>query len=534
MKYFRLFIILLSAAASFAACETMEDTYAEYDKNQRFVGQCDSVEVHVGWERFKLTWVNSSDPTIDHIMIEWEQDTVVGSVELPVGTTEYETDTIFKQSSKSCEFMVYAVDSEGNKSNSDPIYAKPVSRDDELVMLMGTVNRNHYYIGNELVILLQIGRYKGEYDEAGIVESYITYTKVGGETVKQEITADDYNFGMLEINDIAEDSRALVQSKILLEDCYDTIKYEPYILYRIGDTYTDDEGREITVKANYDADFVNTQVIRFDLPDNVIRESVLDTLTELHISTDVSALTNVLYMPNLKRIILGGERYMNRQFSNNDDYVSKLDDINSSVFALETLYKVNGVEIQIYGNHYQIKDSLNIRYLSTNPRSYPIAAEKLNMSDWTITANYDQDISSSLDNLIDANFQTAWKSLEVYDEVRTHEIIYDMQEEIELKGFYFSQYLDQTALRNPTLMAKYLSVFPQFAEIEISSDGVNWSDPFENFQTFNLGITMAENTVFKIPQDGRALVKARYVKLIVNDRVTSTNNYVVLGDFFPF
>ncbi len=72
----------------------------------------------------------------------------------------------------------------------------------------------------------------------------------------------------------------------------------------------------------------------------------LNSISELDINYSLNSLEDILYLPNLKRLNLAGNRYQYEpELSNYYNTTSVLyDDINRSIFALEIAHEVYGLK----------------------------------------------------------------------------------------------------------------------------------------------------------------------------------------------
>ncbi|MFV0289780.1 MAG: DUF4998 domain-containing protein [Mangrovibacterium sp.] len=498
MKYFKIYLLIMMAAL--VSCESMDDTYSDlFDGNKkRYVGKCSDLKIEKGLQRFKLSWENSTDATIENIRIVWVQGTESDTILLPKGTTSYVTEATFQN--KSYEFSVSAIDGEGNKSIDVSDYARPYTKDSELVNLLKVVQRSYYFVENKLIMFL--------YDQELQSESYVNYYS-NGVLKSHQITTDEFEELLVIIENVDAETDVNVKSTVEIEDCFDKIEFDPYQLDRNA--------------RNYAADFVNMLKTRYDLSD--IPSSLTDTLTTLHVDEDLSTIENILYMPNLQKVILGGERYMIQNYAYLKDYMCSFTNKTASVLALEIMHDYFNVELDIYGNQYLIRDEIDFENQFIIPTLPSI--EFLTMSSWSVTTNYDLDDNGDVKNLIALSSDGTpdktkyWKPREILSEVRTHEVIVDMKAFKTLNGIYVAQH--------PTA-GTWESVSPDAIEVLVSTNKTDWVQPFKTFRSIYLNKSPGEVNIINFAEKPRA----RYVKMVVKDKITSGNNYVVVSSFIPF
>lgn len=498
MKCLKLIMLLMLTAL--ASCESMDDSYADlFDgSKKRYVGKCSDLKIDKGLDRFRMSWTNSADATIEKICVAWAYNTEGDTIVLPKGTTEYTTDAIF--GNKSYELSVFALDGKGNKSIAVSDYSRPYTKDSELVNLMKYVQRSYYFIENQLLMFL--------YDSDRELETYVHYTSKG-EAKVHKITAEEFEQLYLIIDEVDNDCEVSVKTTVKIEDCFDPIDFEAYPIDRTA--------------RNYAADLMNTLKARYDVPE--VTPSILDTLTTLHVNTDISTLEDVLYMPKLKKVVLGGERYIDAKYSSTAKYMSKFSNLDATVLSLDMMRKLCNIELDVYGDQYQIKNLVDFETHQELTELPEISF--FDMENWTVKSEYPVDDNGPLKNLIAMTEEgqpdktNYWKPQEISADVRTHEIIIDMKKFNHLKGIYVGQ--------NPS-EGSWEKVTPEAIEVLLSKNNADWEQPFANARSIYLGKSPGETTLINFAETKTA----RYVKIIVKDKVTSGNNYVVLSSFVPF
>ncbi len=494
-------LYILSIALAFVACESMEDTYSEYNTpKDRYVGKCSDLKIELGWERFRLSWKNNVDAAVENIRVTWEDEVgKVDTVILPAGTEVYETpDTLKDQSYK---FTLAAIDSRGRESFPIEGYGKPFTDASSKVQMLKVVEKKFYFVENELIMLFY---------EAGkdIYKADVTYLSNGVEKV-QKITSEDFVKGRLVLTDVDADTDIRINGKMKMLECIDTIPLDEYVLDRN--------------KKSWSGGFIGNMRQQLDLADFPLE--LLDTLTTLYVDDNISSLEDILYMPKLERVVLGKNR-MNLNYRNIEgSYASTVDDTTASLFALRKMRELKGIEVDIYGDQFHLKDSLDFENWNqrNNPTSFIIPTD---VNEWELSFNdpnyYENEdpYPYGLNLLLRPTFprMTDWRTIPSQSEIKTHEIVYDMKELKEVKGFQFSQTFDNN-----------LKQFcPKTVQIHVSEDGTIWDTAF--FQaTMNVGGVAGEVRIKYMNQPK----SVRYIKLIVRDVEGSQMNQVTIGTFLP-
>ncbi len=497
-------IYIIGIIIAFASCESIEDTYSDYNTpKERYVGMCSDLKIELGWERFRLTWTNSADASIDSIKVKWEdQNGIADSVLLPAGTDTFETDTIF--SNQTYKFIVTSIDSRMKESFPVEVYGSPFTYESSEVKMLGVVEKKFYFVEEQLILLL---------NEAGkdIYEAKVNYTS-GGEVKVLELEPKDFENGLLVIESVDKDTDVSIAGKMQINRCIDEIPMMEYTLERD--------------KKVWSGSFIGCVRDQLDILN--ITEDHLDTIKTLYVDFDIISLEDVLYMPNLEKVVLGKGRMNQFSWNYNSDNISKLEDVHSTLYALRKMNEVTGLEVVIYGDHYQIKDSLDFAVLeSSNPPPamvYPddVDSWDLSINDPSYYNNEDpnDNYNRPLNYLLSDDSYETWRSKELEKGVKTHEIIYDMKEVKEIEGFQYSQ--ANWRMSPP-------EYFPTTFHVHISDDGEKWETAYYQ-AVLQVGAVKGE-TIIKYMREPKM---ARYIKLTVRDiEVSNKNNFVELGKFIP-
>ena len=148
----RYLINLFIASMSLIACnESLEDTYSDYagDGRIRYVGKCSGLDATPGWYRLSLKWTNSIDATIDSIRVTWPassdviRDTLLNATDTTLILDNLQDGTY--------RIGLQAVDKRGEKSLEITTYARPYTKNHEIVKTFTQAVTKFYRVGNNLV-----------------------------------------------------------------------------------------------------------------------------------------------------------------------------------------------------------------------------------------------------------------------------------------------------------------------------------------------------------------------------------------------
>lgn len=495
-------IYILVLTLTLASCESMEDTYSEFNTpKERYVGKVKNVTIEQGWKRFRLHWTNSEDAAVVNIKVKWEdQNGVADSAMLSPDTEMYVTDTVF--SNQNYKFSVTSVDSRNHESFPVEVYADPYTETSTAVEMFKVVEKKYFFVENQLFLMLyEVGK--------NIYDVSVHYTSEGTEKT-MHVDKEDFENGIMVVENLTAASEVSIQGKMMIPGCFDSITVPPYVLD--------------PAKKNYSGSFIGNMRLQLDML-NISNEQ-LDTLTTLYVDYSTSTLEDILYLPNLKKVVLGKKR-MNSTASNitSTTYVSKLEDINASVFALRKMHELKGLEVEIYGNQFLIADSLDFekQYAKNTPPDVRVPHDvdqwelSINAPEYYENENPENNHPYVLQDLLGKRYYD-WESIQLNDELKTHEITYNMKEVKSVKGFQFYQ--------STSTIVRYN--LPSRVEIHISVDGDNWETAF--FQaTLDVGGVPGEATIAYM----REPKEAQFIKLIVKDIERSNNNFVVVDEFVP-
>lgn len=488
-------IILLLILSCLYSCQD-DDTYTDLIKEAqtRYVGKCKNVSVQKGWNRVKINWENSVDPTISKIFISWKSDSSKDSCFVSKDQTSFITPNNLED--KNYEVKICSMDSLGRKSLESSFYLKPFTKNDETINVLKIIEDKYFFIDNNLIIFLSKS-------DKLINEAKVKYTR-NSQDQEYIITTEDFNTGYLVIEDINMDNKVTIESVMKLQECFDEIVFDPYEL----------DKNTISMRG----DFIKNLKVTFDKLK--IEDEFLASVETLYFDCDITSLEDIMYLPNLKKIVIGNKTYLDAAYANpNSSFIHKLSDKEKSIFAINKMREYRDIEVEIYGDHYKISSLLGIE-----KKPYP-SVPTINffsedeMSNWKVNYNYPLADISGDNFILDNDPSTIWKPQEIINDLRKHEIIIDMKSIKDLHGIFISQ-VDNN---------RYQKYIPSSIELHLSENNSDWYTPFVSM---NVELKYSPNCKNVLEFSG--IKKARYVKIILSDKVYTSNNYVVLGDFIPY
>jgi hypothetical protein len=117
MKKVTYFIIMALAAGYFFSCTDMDETYKEFlvPNGLTYPQKPDSLKVHAGYNKLRLTWLKAKDPNIERAEIYWNNylDTLKLN-SIPNGDTVVVDIPVFDENTYT--FYVKTFDADGNAS----------------------------------------------------------------------------------------------------------------------------------------------------------------------------------------------------------------------------------------------------------------------------------------------------------------------------------------------------------------------------------------------------------------------------------
>lgn len=493
-------ILIVIIAMSLLGCESQEDTYKDMagDGPIRYIGKCFNLNVEAKWEGLGVTWENNIDPIIENVKISWIHDGIVRDSILDRGTTSCD---ILNLENYNYEITAQGVDKDGDTSIAVRTFQRPYTIDHEIVRSFSTVINKSIINGNRFIMFLD----KLPKD---VLEANLIYTTAGG--VKNSIS----------LLDIYPD-----EEFVILDDQIDISK--PILLSRIvkiDNTSIVLPDLEISKELSMTIDFGNLISRKLEKDDFTLSD--LEVVEELDIDYSINSIEDILYLPNLKVLNLGKNRYLYDNFIIANKSSSKINSIKESKFALETMKKLLGdkITINLYNEHFgEIKD-----YDFVNKLPNPTPPTNRNFVDLTnakFENSVDEDITGKLHPLtmaFDRNFDTHWFPSPQNEAPRVYDIKITLEKTNVIKGVRIAN------SRDSSYVGKFSQ--PQIV-IRVSSDNVVWhAATFDIYS--NIGETPGEITDLLFKREG--LPEVRYIEISVSDVALETNYSYSLAEFMPF
>jgi len=470
-------------------CESLEDTYSDYagEGTIRYLGKCKDLSVSPGWQRLIVTWTNHVDPAIDKIKISWTLDGVIRDSLLDKKCTECNIPNL---ENGTYEVAVYSVDKNGNCSLPVLTYERPYTLNHENVLSFTRIFDKYFYVKNRLALIFN------EW-QSNVETASLNYYS-GGQLKVQKLDSTfitDNKYYLLP-DEIDPNTKVTINRSGRLLGCSDLIVFNPYELTREHKTYTPDFKRLIREKYGV----------------SEITETFISSISELEIDYNLHSFEDILNLPNLTKLILGKNRYLNEEYVDNYKNASQVSDLESSIFALNVAHEVYGLKVQRYNEHFIPDGELSFIENLPNP-SLPNNLVYLNSPNWQYSCS-NEDYGDGFEVLFDENSTTGWQP-QAHSLSNMYEFVVDMQENRMVNGVQITQ----KSIRPGNTYEKCIA---SKIQIKVSTDQQNWQDATHVMEN-TLGNTSGENTIIKFPSSKNV----RYVKFIINDLPYNSIRYTI-------
>ena len=499
MSKIKYIISLLAVVAFLSACnESLEDTYSEYsgDGKIRYVAKCSDVSTTPGWERLIINWVNGTDATIDKIKIVWTYEERKDSVFLPNTATSY---VLANLKNGNYRLDVCAVDQFGNQSLRESTSGRPYTREHEVMRAFSRGVIKSFFLKDKMIF------FTDQWNE-NILEMKLQYKNTQGDV--KEFTFDEESYDtLLMLDDVSMNpaDSVYVLRRGKLEGCPDELVFDPYVISR---------------HKNFSAGFANAIERRYGYSTATKEQEAefvnfVENAEELELDYNIENLEDVLYCRNLKRLVVGKNRYLNGSRVTQYDNSKILNNPAKSYQILGKASEILGLKVHYYGNQ-----SRNIHYFDKiYPymvyEGFPRLPEDLVVLDSTNLKKYEdgskvrcepKDPYAILDNLVDDDPGTRWETTP-FQSMRTHEMQMQLQEVTEIRGIKISQI---TYAANESAAPYFM---PTNISIQTSRDGAVWEN-VTHFEGNELGRGTGEVTLLPIAEGSR---QVRYIKFTLRD-----------------
>lgn len=561
--YSKLFYIIGLFTASFVmGCEDMEDTYDEFsgDGPIRYLGKCMDVEVASGWERLRLCWKNNLDVAVKWTKITWQAENdkqpFVKFIERDAANIDTDLmDTIYLEnlSDDIYTITVSNLSADSTESLVETVYARPYTSDHEDLRSFTRGITNFYRLGDKMVVIL-------DESNENLKEMLLVFTGTDGQEhmwdIKEHMT-DSIPLmpGMEEYGYIARESMQLLPEEEGLGIDFTKpliVKRKGRLLSCIDDITFSDEVLPLNERI-LSVGF--TQWLNRNYGPNWESMDLFNTLETIELDYDMSTFQDLFYFQNLKKVILGKNRFMVEEHTDeNPSYTENY----SGLMTLQFLKATRpGFTIERYNNQYfnEVMESgvaegmpyldalqmarvldysllTNMQGYDANYQYMPVYTP-LDTTGWKITCS-DTTFNGYSKNgaawLLDNDATTCFEPGQTLG-VTIFEVEIDMQTPRVLHGFKVAQPAPETA----TKLAYLLPTL----QIEVSINGYEWEPATYEEAGITIGDALGEITFIKIPEEYQSR-EVRYIRLTIANRHTSdisggTPLYSLrLGDVVPY
>ena len=499
----RIYVLLLGITILLGGCDSMEESFEQFSDRIHYVGKCSELTVTPGWEKVDLAWKNGIDPSRNKIKITWISNNGANQM-----------DTLLPGDSMSCQiknlenenytFTVYGVDSAGNCSLPETNYGRPYTYEHEALVGFSTVVIKSFRVKDNVLLFFDSW-------SASLKEVKLQYYQ-GGEKQEMVLNKEILNKKYLLIEGV-DDAEVVVLRTGTLEGCPDEIVFQPYEL----DFNT----------RNFGNDFASQVKDRYQVND-IITDEFVNSLTELELDRDIQSLEDILFFPNLKKLKLGKNRYMDANYlvSVSNPKKSLLEEKELSMYILELANRINGLTVECYNEHYFSNGEISGKSFML-PKDNPTLPDLnyLSTENWNITVAVKDETgyNSHMEYLLDNDATTIWRPRLSTSFVMLHELTIDMKEQKTFSGFKVAQ---KAFVNENDGDATYL---PNSIKIMTSSNNVSWDVPFIA-EDVVIGNTPGEVNLLRLKEPKTA----RYIRIKLSDISNYGMFNVLLGDFIPF
>ena len=495
MKYTTILLSLL-AFLSFAGCEELEDTYDDYagDGPITYLAKCTDVTVESGWQRLAVKWTNQLDPNRNGVWLQCRSNTLQVDTLLPA---DCDSCSVNGLPEGSYTVTVAAVSERGDTALPAISSGRPYTENHEAVLSFTRAITKYIFAGNNLMVF--VGTKTPE-----IVDFKIEYTKASDgppETYDLSGNMWAYQARNLFIEDVDREQPVTVTRRGLISGCTDTITFADFVL----------DPTVINMKADFNARLME-------------RYGEID-LTREELDYDLSSMEDILYFPNLKKLVLGKNRYYNPANPNNPASAIT-GDWSVTELMMDCIRKLKAIspdfEIENYGGHYNIwfysfmGDGITVTDKGKQT-SLPADLTLLDTEGFAVTVD-----GTANAVLTDDDPATYWLSSFTGSQ-NSHEVVIDMQEARTLKGVKFTQAFFSGYI--PPLQ----NFAPTSASVEVSVDGTTWTNPCHS-SSLTLGPVNGETKLIDFAQEQ----SARYIRVTVQDALYSGDYGAIIGDIIPY
>lgn len=502
--------LLFAAVAFMTGCsESLEDTYSDFtgDGKIRYVAKCSDLDITAGWERLIVTWVNGTDATIDKIKVAWLFEGRRDSAYLPGTATSFELTDL---ADGTYQFYVSAVDKFGNESLIEAYSGRPYTRDHELMRSFSQGVLKAYFLKGKMIF------FSDQYND-NIVDMQLQYKNAAGETKYYKFKNPDSYNTLVTIDDVSANpmDTVYVLRTGILENSPDSVVIDPTAISR---------------KKNFSAGFVHAITARYGYSTDTQEKEdefleFIENAEELEFDYSIESLEDILFCTNLKKLVVGKNRYFTEQATrDNRSQILKNDKNSYAALSKAAEDDILGLKVEYYGNqsgtgmHYFDKVYPFMTYMS-----FSAAPDDLEIIPASAFKEYEdgnkiycetEDIFADWDVLLDNNKNTFLQT-STQPSMRTYEMYMELEERTAISGIKVTQIVIP---RNDRSAPYFL---PDMMVAQTSLDGVVWED-VTFLPSNDLGRVSGEVTLLKIAEDTR---EVKHIKITIRDGSDPSGNW---------
>ncbi len=538
----------LCATLLAAGCgESLEDTYDEFagDGMIRYVGKCSEVEVNPGWERLQVVWKHSIDAGVKKVKINWKSEKGNGEILAdPYDADSHSLmDTLYLDNLEDAMYTVRVsnITEDGRESLVEEKYGRPYSFAHEDLRSFSRGITAFCRMGDKLAVMLDEGnenlkemllcfKDKTGQEQTWDIKEHMTDTLVMNYWGEPYPLMRDYMHllpadGGVEI-DFSQP--IVIKRKGKLQGCIDEIVFQDEIL-NLNERLWSTKFSQLMLGAYGEA-----------------WEEKMDGLEVLELDYDMPSFQDLMYLPNLKKVILGKNRYMDAKYVSSDH--SKTDEY----VGLVTLQFLKNTReeftVERYNQHYfyenydglgsyvnVLKKAGKLTDLEWDERQAANLDEKplyipLDTAGWTVTCSTPDSVRDGYreygaawllyDGLRTTVVENYWGEQEERTEEMYFEpkqtlggaivtVTFDMKENRKVEGFKVGQVITKTEKKDRDYLLSSLM-------IEFSTDGIVWTNATYTDGSATIGNSFGEETFIPVPKELQ--VSARYIRLTMSNR----------------
>jgi F5/8 type C domain len=538
-------MVWLFLALFVVGCEDLEDTIDDYagDGRIRYIGKCSDLEIKPGWERLQVIWKGNLDATVKQVRVRWKSeldaqpfDTIVIPQDVLENPGLMDTISIEGLRDALYEVSVCNITEDGTESKPVSLAMRPYTKTHENLRVFPLGISNYFALkeANKLVVVTE-----GSNSDLKVAELH--YWKKNGEegvwNIKRHMdsyvmTGDRESMFMLDDVDFSDPKNKPLTIKRMgkITECIDEIDFAP-------DTLDVDQ---VIWSASF-ASLMNKYY-------GANWEHEVANLSELYVDYDLSTFNDLFYLPNLKKVILGKNRYMrvpekgddegtgDNEDSEEENTTYSVTDTYTALMTLQYLHKVRGVTVERYSEHFLGKPvsegyESDIYMLSTFTEMYygeglidaDLVEEKreenvdnmprvnfLDPTGWEVTcsdttfANYKKRCADLIDGDPMTYFEPGQKLA-----TTVYQITIDMKQVQSVDGFKVVQPVEETKTSKRYLVPSL--------EVEVSRDGIRWEDATHEEGAITIGDNKGEISFIRVPDNLRNR-GVRYIRISMASR----------------